>query len=251
MTTESELKLEDETKKPRDGKLKCVGYIRTDPGDVGPSMATQRAALERWAENLGANLLAVYVDNELEPDCPFDRRTGLAQAINALPRLHAMALVVHEQTRLSDDPLAGLFIQLLAHRRNNANIYQANGAQSLNWGKDLGDIEILLARFIDASDALDFALQNEETSVDMEAAIAAKNLWNKTDKKTGRRLFTLREISSELEKRNLLSRLGVPYSPGMVQKMIDSQSEQEAERKKIGDAERRVRSVDRVLVPAG
>lgn len=82
----------------------AVGYVRvsTDEQHLGPE--AQRHALERWACDNGAQLVAVHVDHGVSGAADLDKRPALLDALAAVREHAAGALVVAKRDRLARDP---------------------------------------------------------------------------------------------------------------------------------------------------
>ncbi len=90
----------------------AIGYIRVSTeqqASEGISLEAQRAKIESWCATNGFELVKVFMDAGVSGALPMDARNGLSDALVAIKKHKAVALVVVKRDRLSRDNIeAGL-----------------------------------------------------------------------------------------------------------------------------------------------
>lgn len=152
---------------------RVVGYVRVSTDDQALGPEAQRAALARWCEAHGAELVAVFEDLGVSGGRGMDRhglsldlaqRPGLLAAVDALADLDAGVLLVAKRDRLFRDAVAAAMIERLA-ARSGARVTSADGA-----GDGDGPEALLMRRLIDAFAEYERALIRART----RSALAVK-----------------------------------------------------------------------------
>jgi len=95
---------------------RVVGYVRVSTDDQALGPAAQRAALSRWCEAHGAELVAVLEDVGVSGADPLDRRPGLLAALDALEPSGAAVLLVAKRDRLARDFIVAAMIEAAVAR---------------------------------------------------------------------------------------------------------------------------------------
>lgn len=105
----------------------AVGYIRvsTSRQELGPE--AQRTAVETWAAQRGAVLVAWHEDRGVSGSAPLEKRPGLLAALAALRERGAGALVVARRDRLARDVVVARLTERAAASAG-AQILSADGA---------------------------------------------------------------------------------------------------------------------------
>ena len=90
----------------------AIGYIRVSTekqANEGVSLEAQEARIVSWCKANDYELVKVYVDAGISGALPMDERNGLSDALTAIKKCKADALVVVKRDRLSRDNIeAGL-----------------------------------------------------------------------------------------------------------------------------------------------
>jgi len=159
---------------------KAVGYLRvsTDDQHLGPE--AQRAALERWCEANGAELVSVHVDRGVSGGAPLDKRPALLEALDTVAESGAGYLVVAKRDRLARDVMVAAMVERMAER-SGAVIVAADGA-----GNGDSPEALLMRRMVDAFAEYERAIIRART----RAALAVKR--SKGEKTGGRCPFGYR-----------------------------------------------------------
>jgi DNA invertase Pin-like site-specific DNA recombinase len=132
--------------KRRDPK-RAVGYLRvsTDEQALGPK--AQRAALIRYCEQRGIELVDVFEDIGISGAAELDRRPGLLAALGALAEAGAGVFLVHKRDRLARDPVvAGMVTRLV--ERGGSKVHAAEGVSNGDAPEDVllrGIIDVFAA----------------------------------------------------------------------------------------------------------
>lgn len=89
---------------------KAVAYIRasTDDQHLGPQ--AQEAALARWAESHGVEIVATFRDLGVSGGKPIDKRPGLRAAVAALAPADITILWVYDRTRFARDVMVAMTV---------------------------------------------------------------------------------------------------------------------------------------------
>lgn len=111
---------------PQTSNQVAVAYLRvsTDDQHLGPE--AQEAAIRRWADQQGVQLVSVHLDKGVSGATPVDQRPGFMAALADLEQHHAGHLVIAKLDRLARD----LFVSAVAERlvqRVGAVITPADG----------------------------------------------------------------------------------------------------------------------------
>lgn len=111
---------------PQTSNQVAVAYLRvsTDDQHLGPE--AQEAAIRRWADQHGVQLVSVHLDKGVSGATPVDQRPGFMAALADLEQHHAGHLVIAKLDRLARD----LFVSAVAERlvqRVGAVITPADG----------------------------------------------------------------------------------------------------------------------------
>jgi len=159
---------------------KAIGYVRvsTDDQHLGPE--AQRAALLRWCESNGVDLVAVHVDRGVSGGAALDKRPALMEALDALSETGAGLLVVAKRDRLARDVMVAAMVERMAER-SGAVIVAADGA-----GNGDSPEALLMRRMVDAFAEYERAIIRART----RAALAVKR--SKGEKTGGRCPFGYR-----------------------------------------------------------
>lgn len=202
--------------------MRVIGYVRTDPNDTTPVPPNlQRQLIETWCADRGARLIEVFEDLQVPANESLSKRTGLAQALNALLTDKSKLLLALSQDRLALLPDEGVAIELLATQRYEAHLDVVQG--EIDWGAEADEIKAHVAQFVTFSRQLDDALQNDDTPDDWEHIQTAANLAvPRQNPATGRaERPSMTFISEELNRRGMISRHGTAYSPAQVSRMLE------------------------------
>jgi site-specific DNA recombinase len=105
---------------------KAIGYIRVSTSEQENGPDAQRAALVRWCESNGAELVAVFEDRGISGAAEIDKRPGLLSALSALREHKADCLLVAKRDRLARDMLVNAMIERLVER-DKARVVSADG----------------------------------------------------------------------------------------------------------------------------
>ena len=94
----------------------AVGYLRvsTDEQSLGPE--AQRAAIERWAQNQGVRVAAIFEDHGISGGAPAEKRPGLLAALSALRENAAGLLVAAKRDRIARDTVIAAMVEQAAGR---------------------------------------------------------------------------------------------------------------------------------------
>lgn len=105
---------------------RVIGYVRvsTDDQNLGPE--AQRAALARWCEANGVDLVAVHEDLGVSGGAELDKRPGLLAALEDLRAQHAGVLLVAKRDRLARDVVVAAMVERLVER-DGARVLTADG----------------------------------------------------------------------------------------------------------------------------
>jgi site-specific DNA recombinase len=98
--------------RPPNGR--AVGYLRVstdEQADRGYGLEVQRERVEEFCRREGLRLLRVYADPGVSGASPLEARPGLTEALEAVRRGRARALVVARLDRLARDTLEALLIE--------------------------------------------------------------------------------------------------------------------------------------------
>lgn len=143
---------------------KAVGYLRVSTEDQREGLEAQRAALVRWCDANGVELVAEYVGHGISGGAPLDKRPALLEAVEALAEHGAGVLLVAKRDRLARDTMAAAMIERLTERAG-ARIVSADGVGSEDTPEGL-----LMRRLIDAFAEYERAVIGART----RAALATK-----------------------------------------------------------------------------
>jgi DNA invertase Pin-like site-specific DNA recombinase len=129
---------------PTTDPRKVIGYVRvsTDEQTLGPE--AQRAALLRWCDQHGAELVAVHADLGISGGAALDKRPALLAALAALKEHAAGVLLVAKRDRLARDTMVAAMVERLAER-DGATICTADGTNDGD-----GPEAVLMRRIVDA-----------------------------------------------------------------------------------------------------
>jgi DNA invertase Pin-like site-specific DNA recombinase len=135
---------------------RAVGYLRvsTDEQQLGPD--AQRAAVERWAELGGVEVVAWHEDR-VSGAAPLDARVGLLAALEDLRRLGAGVLVAQRRDRVARDVVLAAQVEQLTARLG-ARVATADGADAGD-----GPEAVLFRRLLDAFAEFERALIRSRT----------------------------------------------------------------------------------------
>jgi DNA invertase Pin-like site-specific DNA recombinase len=102
------------------------GYVRvsTDEQTLGPE--AQRAALAKWCQAQGAELVATFEDLGVSGGLELDKRPGLLAALDALRVQGATVLLVAKRDRLARDVMVAAMVNRLTEK-NGAQVLSADG----------------------------------------------------------------------------------------------------------------------------
>ena len=144
--------------------MKAIGYIRvsTDEQHLGPE--AQRAELERWCKDNGAELAAVFIGRGISGGAPLDKRTELLAAVAALKEHGAEVLLVAKRDRLARDVMVSAMVERLAAKAGAA-VVAASGT-----GNGDSPEALLMRRMVDAFAEYERALIKART----KSALAVK-----------------------------------------------------------------------------
>lgn len=143
----------------------AVAYIRLD-GDDAP--ASQRRAIEAWADREGVAIDAVAVD-ETPATTPIAERPGLLTAYRAIRERGAKILVAASADRFAEDALVGWLIERAA-LTYGATVHTADGSR----GPAPAPEQQADASFTRGAIDLARAYQRVVTGARIRAALAAK-----------------------------------------------------------------------------
>ncbi len=129
---------------------------------LGPE--AQRAALLRWAEVRGLQLVAVHEDRGLSGAAPLDRRPGLLAALDSLEQHGAAYLVAAKRDRFARDVILAAQLERLVERQHG-RLVSADGA-----GEGDSPEAELMRRILDAFGAFEREIIRGRT----RAALATK-----------------------------------------------------------------------------
>lgn len=99
-------------------RLTAVGYMRVssqEQAKSGLSLEEQRREIEATAQELGADLIEVFVDEGVSGGKRMDERDGLAEALGTLPRRGL--LIVSKRDRLGRDLYETSLVEKLVESR--------------------------------------------------------------------------------------------------------------------------------------
>lgn len=220
-------------------KLKAVALIRvsTDEQALGPE--AQKAAIERWAETRGIEVVAWFADLGVSGAADMGKRLGLLDAVAALGTHHAGLLVVQKRDRLARD----VVIAAMAERM----VKDAGAEVASTCGEGEGNTPEaqLMRAMVDAFAQYERALGSART----RAALAVKKTkgeltgsvpYGKTLNQDGKTLevspeeavtvararelretgLTIRGVVAQLEAEGFAPRLGGKFHPMQVQRMV-------------------------------
>lgn len=220
-----EFTAEEVGRNPDGTVTRAVGYVRTEVDGGGFSVSAQEQHIANRCDEKGYLLVGIYQDLGQAANEKFNKRVGLASAINALATKQATVLLAVDQARIATNPLDGVFIETMATERAGAHLETADDIP-VNWGMEASTVRGLLSTFIDAQTAFDDAMQEAEDNDDELAIQHAKNFHRKG--------MSLRKIAEELERRGHLSRAQTRLSPEAIRRMLDKETPQEQERRQRG-----------------
>lgn len=129
---------------------------------LGPE--AQRAALLRWAEVRGLQLVAVHEDRGVSGAAPLDRRPGLLAALDSLEQHGAAYLVAAKRDRFARDVILAAQLERLVERQHG-RLVSADGA-----GEGDSPEAELMRRILDAFGAFEREIIRGRT----RAALASK-----------------------------------------------------------------------------
>lgn len=129
---------------------------------LGPE--AQRAALLRWAEARGLQLVAVHEDRGVSGAAPLDRRPGLLAALDSLEQHGAAYLVAAKRDRFARDVILAAQLERLVERQHG-RLVSADGA-----GEGDSPEAELMRRILDAFGAFEREIIRGRT----RAALATK-----------------------------------------------------------------------------
>ena len=94
----------------------AVGYVRvsTDEQSLGPD--AQRAAIEKWAQLRGVRVAVVFEDHGISGGAPAEKRPGLLAALAALRENGAGLLVAAKRDRIARDTVIAAMVEQAAGR---------------------------------------------------------------------------------------------------------------------------------------
>ena len=94
----------------------AVGYVRvsTDEQSLGPD--AQRAAIEKWAQSRGVRVAVVFEDHGISGGAPAEKRPGLLAALAALRENGAGLLVAAKRDRIARDTVIAAMVEQAAGR---------------------------------------------------------------------------------------------------------------------------------------
>ena len=94
----------------------AVGYVRvsTDEQSLGPD--AQRAAIEKWAQSRGVRVAAMFEDHGISGGAPAEKRPGLLAALAALRENGAGLLVAAKRDRIARDTVIAAMVEQAAGR---------------------------------------------------------------------------------------------------------------------------------------
>jgi DNA invertase Pin-like site-specific DNA recombinase len=112
---------------PKTDALLAIGYLRVSTEDQALGLEAQAQALAAYAASQGLQLAALYIDRGVSGAAPIDARTGLLGALAGLQTLKAGKLLVAKRDRVARD--AGIAIAIdRAVTRLGAALVSADGA---------------------------------------------------------------------------------------------------------------------------
>lgn len=149
--------------------VKAVGYIRVSTEDQALGPEAQRAALVRWAEACGAEIVAFHEDRGVSGAAALDKRPGLLAALDAVKAHRAGVLLVAKRDRLARDVVLAAMVERMAERLG-ARVTSADGT-----GDGDGPEALLMRRIVDAFGEYERAVIRART----RAALAAKRAQGK------------------------------------------------------------------------
>lgn len=106
-----------------------VGYVRASTEEQALGPEAQRAALARWCEANGAQLVETHDDLGVSGGAPLERRMGLLAALDAVRRFGAGVILVAKRDRLARDVMISAMVERLVDR-DGARILAADGTAS-------------------------------------------------------------------------------------------------------------------------
>ena len=220
-----------------DTTRRAVAYLRVSTEDQNLGPDAQRAAIERWAEAEGVEVVAWFEDHGVSGGAPLDKRPELMAAVGILPELGAELLVVAKRDRLARDTMAAAMIERLVEKAG-ARIMTANGV-----GNGDSPEALLMRRMIDAFAEYERMVIKART----KAALAVKKARGERvgevpygQRAEGSRLvpdeaeaelvtivvslraagMSYRKIAAELEARGLRNRKGNPLAANQVVRIM-------------------------------
>jgi DNA invertase Pin-like site-specific DNA recombinase len=213
--------------------VRAVGYVRvsTSKQDLGPE--AQRAAIARWAEREGVDVVAVYEDLGITGAADIGDRPGLVSALAALPAQKATVLVAAKLDRLSRDAYVMGSIDREAARAR-ARVVTADGATDDELRRDF-DVLIsaherrLIKQRTRAALAVKRARGERVGAVPYGYKVAADGVHLEPEPKEQRVIARARElnvdgvsfakIAARLTAEGYASRAGTPFLPMSVRRM--------------------------------
>lgn len=223
---------------PQTNPTTGVAYLRvsTDDQHLGPE--AQEAAIRRWADQQGVQLLAVHLDKGVSGATPVDQRPGFMSALADLEQHRAGHLIIAKLDRLARD----LFVSAVAERlvqRVGAVITPADGVGAGN-GPEAGLLRGILQLLAGYERALirsrtSAALQAKrrrgeragEVPMGFDALPDGKLVPNQAEQEAirlARQLRsegrTLRGIAGELSAKGFVPRGGKGWHPQTVTRMV-------------------------------
>lgn len=142
---------------------KAVGYIRVSTEDQALGPEAQLAALQRWADQHGVDLVSVHEDRGISGAAPLEQRPGLLLAIDALRDTSAGVFLVAKQDRLARDMVLAAMIERLVER-NGSRVLSADGV-----GAGEGPEAALMRAMVRAFAEYERALIRARTSAALQA----------------------------------------------------------------------------------
>jgi DNA invertase Pin-like site-specific DNA recombinase len=104
----------------------AIGYIRCSTTEQELSPDAQRAALTRWANAQGVELVGVFEDVGVSGGTVLEKRPGLLAALDALRTTGSGVLLIAKRDRLARDVVVAAMAERLVER-TGARVVSADG----------------------------------------------------------------------------------------------------------------------------
>jgi DNA invertase Pin-like site-specific DNA recombinase len=105
---------------------RAIGYIRVSTEDQALGPEAQLAAITRYCQDRGAELVNLFTDQGASGKLPPERRPGLTAALAAISTDGATLLVVARRDRLAREPTIAALVENVARRSGAKIVSTAN-----------------------------------------------------------------------------------------------------------------------------